>query len=187
MKMNLANQLTSLRILFIPLFIVAFYMPYEWRYFASALIFAFAGVTDWFDGWVARRFNQTTPFGAFLDPVADKLMVAVALILMVKSYSAPWYVVPALVIISREILISALREWMAELGKSASVAVSFIGKAKTTMQMLAIGFLLWNDPANFNWKGWLGFGLLYMAALLTFWSMIMYLKAAWPALVNDDN
>ena len=130
--MTLANQLTLIRIVFIPLFVVVFYLPFGWAHFASAMIFSVAAITDWADGYVARKYDQSTPFGAFLDPVADKLMVVIALALLVELHATPWFTAPAIVIIGREIVISALREWMAELGERASVAVSYIGKIKTT-------------------------------------------------------
>lgn len=181
--MTFANQLTLFRILLIPLLVVVFYLPYWWSFPLSSVLFALAAVTDWLDGYVARRYNQSTPFGAFLDPVADKLMVAVALVLLVGVHGSAWFVIPAVVIVGREIVISALREWMAELGKRASVAVSFIGKIKTTMQMLAIIALLAFDPVQYpNWSV-IGYVLLYVAAGLTLWSMILYLKAAWPELM----
>lgn len=185
--MTLANQLTLFRIVLIPLLVVVYYLPWEWAYPASALVFLVAALTDWFDGYIARKYNQVTPFGAFLDPVADKLMVAVALVLLVGDYASPLISVPAAVIVGREIVISALREWMAELGKRASVAVSFIGKVKTTAQMLAIIVLLGCDPLS-DWTvmvyvRWLGVATLYVAASLTLWSMVMYLRAAWPVLL----
>jgi len=183
--MTLANQLTLLRIMLIPLIVVIFYLPYDWRYMVSAAIFALAALTDWLDGWVARTYNQATPFGAFLDPVADKLMVAVALVLLVETYNTPWFAIPAVVIIGREIVISALREWMAELGKRASVAVSMIGKIKTTLQMMAIMVLLLDNPASPTFLKPVGYIMLYAAALLTLWSMVVYLKAAWPHLMDD--
>ena len=136
--MNLPNIITLFRVFLIPVIVIVFYLPYSWAYIASALIFALAGVTDWFDGYLARRLDQSTPFGAFLDPVADKLMVVIALVLLVEHIADPVFTIPAIVIIGREILISALREWMAELGKRTSVAVSNIGKFKTALQMLAI-------------------------------------------------
>lgn len=178
--MNIPNALTLLRIVLIPVFMLLFYLPASWSYTASAVVFAVAGFTDWLDGYLARRLNQTTPFGAFLDPVADKLMVAIALVLLTENFHAWWFSVPALVIIGREIVISALREWMAEVGQRTSVAVSFMGKVKTTFQMIAItGFLL-VQPTS----GWLLVAtctlLLYGAALLTLWSMVLYLRAAWP-------
>lgn len=183
--MTLANQLTLLRIILVPVFVAVFYLPYGWSYPVSALIFALAGVTDWLDGYVARKYNQSTPFGAFLDPVADKLMVAVALVLLVEVHATPWFAIPAVVIVGREIVISALREWMAELGKRASVAVSYIGKIKTTAQIIAIIMLLAFNPQTHPNATFVGFVLLYIAAALTLWSMIMYLKAAWPDLSAD--
>jgi len=180
--MTLANQLTLMRIFLIPLFVVVFYMPFGWAHFVSALIFTVAAITDWADGYVARKYNQSTPFGAFLDPVADKLMVAIALLLLVTihHYSA-WFVVASAVIVGREIIISALREWMAEVGQSASVAVSYIGKIKTTLQMTAIIVLL----ADIQLLYPIGFIALAGAAALTLWSMVLYLRAAWPFLLAD--
>ena len=142
----------------------------------------FAAATDWFDGYLARRLNQSTPFGAFFDPVADKIMVATALCLLIDDFRAFWVTVPALIIIGREIVISALREWMAELGKRTSVAVSMVGKAKTAAQMVAITLLLLSPVPLDSWIGYLGMVLLYLSAILTLWSMYVYLKAAWPDL-----
>ncbi|MBP2197182.1 CDP-diacylglycerol--glycerol-3-phosphate 3-phosphatidyltransferase [Pantoea cypripedii] len=134
-----------------------------------------AAVTDWFDGFLARRWKQTTRFGAFLDPVADKVMVAIALVLVAEYFHAWWITLPAATMIAREIIISALREWMAEIGKRSSVAVSWIGKVKTTAQMLSLVALLWRPDATV-----IGVGVvaLYIAAVLTFWSMFQYLNAA---------
>lgn len=178
--MSIPNILTLMRIVLIPLLVVVFYLPYAWSFLMSALLFGLAAVTDWFDGYLARRLNQTTPFGAFLDPVADKLIVAVALGVLIEYYSSIWLTVPALVIVGREIVISALREWMAELGKRANVSVSSIGKYKTAFQMVSIvlllGFPITSPLAQ------LGFALLYLAAALTLWSMCRYLSAAWPEL-----
>lgn len=177
--MNIPNALTLLRILLIPVFVVLFYMPYSWSFSASAALFAFAGLTDWLDGYLARKLNQSTPFGAFLDPVADKLMVAIALVLLTERYHAWWFSIPALVIIGREIVISALREWMAEVGRRTSVAVSYVGKIKTALQIIAIiGFLL-ISPRSAEWLTLTCTVLLYGAALLTLWSMLLYLRAAW--------
>lgn len=183
--MNLPNLLTLSRIVMIPVFVIVFYLPVEWSYMVSAAIFALAGLTDWLDGYLARKLNQSTPFGAFLDPVADKLMVAVALAVLIEEYSIPLLTIPATVIIGREIVISALREWMAEIGSRASVAVSYIGKIKTTAQMAAIVGLLAFPPGNF-WA-YVAVALLYIAAGLTFWSMILYLKAAWADLFPEHN
>jgi len=184
--MNLANQLTLLRIILIPLIVVIFYSPFEWRYPIASGIFCLAAVTDWLDGWVARKYDQMTAFGAFLDPVADKLMVAAALVLLVEVHATPWFAIPAIVIIGREIIISALREWMAELGKRASVAVSVIGKFKTTAQMASIAVFLFENPSSPTLLTTVGYALLYIAAILTLWSMFAYLKAAWPDLIAED-
>lgn len=181
--MNLPNILTLSRIVMIPVFVVVFYLPVAWRYEVSAAIFALAAATDWLDGYLARKLDQSTPFGAFLDPVADKLMVAVALTVLVQEHHTLLLTLPATIIIGREIVISALREWMAEMGSRASVAVSYIGKIKTTAQMVAIIILLGSVP-DIGWAG-AGIGLLYIAAGLTLWSMVLYLKAAWPDLFPE--
>jgi len=148
---------------------------------AASTVFAIAAATDWLDGYLARRLEQSTPFGAFLDPVADKLMVAVALVLLVQEHANLWLTLPAAVIIGREIVISALREWMAEIGARAHVAVSNLGKWKTAAQMLALVILLANPPAFTFWVV-VGYTLLLIAAGLTLWSMLQYLRAAWPHL-----
>ena len=182
---NLPNILTLLRILFIPLLVVVYYSPVPERYLLAGAIFGFAALTDWFDGYLARRWNQETPFGAFLDPVADKLIVAVALVLILHSRPTILLALPVMIIVCREILISALREWMAEMGKRTSVAVSNIGKVKTTLQMIAITVLLLANPAARGFMGLvndLGVVMLYVAAILTLWSMTIYLIAAWPEL-----
>ncbi len=182
--MTLANQLTLLRILLIPLFVVVFYLPFKWAHFASAMVFSIAAITDWLDGYVARKYNQSTPFGAFLDPVADKLMVAIALLLLVGlHHHSAWFAAAAAVIVGREIVISALREWMAELGQRASVAVSYIGKVKTTLQMTAIIILLADIPLLLI-PGYIALG---GAAILTLWSMMIYLRSAWPFLAPGPN
>ena len=178
--MNLPNILTMSRIVMIPVFVAVFYLPVDWRFSVSAAIFALAGATDWLDGYLARRLNQATPFGAFLDPVADKLMVAVALTVLVEEHHSAILTLPAVIIIGREIVISALREWMAEMGSRACVAVSYIGKIKTTAQMVAIIMLL-AFPPGISWA-LVGTVLLYIAAALTLWSMVLYLRAAWPDL-----
>lgn len=177
--MNIPNILTLLRVGLIPVFILFYYLPLHWSYMAAAIVFSVASVTDWLDGYLARKWEQSTPFGAFLDPVADKLMVAVALVLLVQSHANFWVTAPAMVIIGREIVISALREWMAELGKRAHVAVSQLGKYKTAAQMVALIVLLANPPLMNNWVI-LGYVLLMISAVLTFWSMYVYLRAAWP-------
>jgi len=178
------NILTLLRIVLIPVFVVAFYLPLEWARMGCALIFAAAGLTDWLDGHLARRWRQTSSLGAFLDPVADKLIVAVALVLLVQAEPTPALAIPAAIIIGREITISALREWMAELGARAQVAVSRVGKFKTTAQMLAIFLLLFERDVLGLPLFRIGWVLLYGAALLTLWSMAIYLKVAWPQLLG---
>ena len=183
--MNIPNLITVLRVLLIPIFILLFYVPYHWSYMAASTVFAIAAATDWLDGYLARRLQQSTPFGAFLDPVADKLMVAVALVLLVQEHHNLWLTLPAAVIIGREIVISALREWMAELGARAQVAVSNMGKWKTAAQMLALVILLAN-PSDFSFWVLVGYALLLAAAGLTLWSMLQYLRAAWPHLKTDN-
>lgn len=183
--MNLANQLTLLRVILIPIIVLVFYLPFAWSYPVAALLFAVAGVTDWLDGYVARKYDLHTQFGAFLDPVADKLMVSVALIMLVQVHGSLWLTVPAMVIVGREIVISALREWMAEVGQRASVAVSYIGKLKTAAQMGSITALLAFPADGDFWLVDAGYILLYVASGLTLWSMVIYLKAAWPSLKAD--
>ncbi|QSX35177.1 CDP-diacylglycerol--glycerol-3-phosphate 3-phosphatidyltransferase [Shewanella avicenniae] len=180
MPFNLPMALTWFRLFLLPIFIVVFYLPYPWAYFASAFVFWLAAITDALDGYMARKLGQSTRFGAFLDPVADKLMVTTALVLLVEQYDSPWLTLPALFMVGREIVISALREWMAEIGKRGIVAVSWIGKYKTAAQMLAIIGLLWQVD---TWMINLSYALLYVAAWLTFWSMISYIKAAWQDLI----
>jgi CDP-diacylglycerol--glycerol-3-phosphate 3-phosphatidyltransferase/cardiolipin synthase len=183
--MNLPNSLTFFRISLIPIFVAVFYLPVTWAHAATAVLFALGGLTDWLDGYLARRLGQTSAFGAFLDPVADKLLVAVALVLLVQHDPRPWLAVAAAVIIGREIVISGLREWMAELGKRTKVAVSRVGKAKTTAQMVAIFLMLYRDPIGAVPTYGIGIALLYAAALLTLWSMAVYLRSAWPLLRVD--
>lgn len=178
--MNIPNLLTFARILFIPLLVILFYLPYSWSLPLTAALFGLAAITDWLDGYLARLWDQSTPFGAFLDPVADKVMVAVALALLVERFETPLLTLPALVIIGREIVISALREWMAEMGKRNNVAVSWVGKIKTTLQMIALLLLLGSLPGSLIAN--LGIVTLYIAAGLTLWSMLLYLRAAWPEL-----
>lgn len=181
---TIPNLLTMFRVVLIPVFVVVYYAPAESRYLAAAVLFALASITDWFDGWLARRWGQVTKLGAFLDPVADKLMVAAALVVLVEAHANVWMVLPAIVIVSREIAISALREWMAEVGKRASVAVSFMGKVKTALQMIAITGLLARNPADLDAWVYLAYVLLYLASGITLWSMFVYLRAAWPDLTE---
>jgi CDP-diacylglycerol--glycerol-3-phosphate 3-phosphatidyltransferase/cardiolipin synthase len=187
MPLNLANLLTWLRILTIPLTVGVFYLPAEWltpygKNLFATVLFVGAALTDWFDGWIARRFDQSSAFGAFLDPVADKLMVAAALIVLVQLGRVDALI--ALIIVGREIAISALREWMAQLGESRSVAVSMLGKIKTTVQLVAIPMLLYHDKLGAFDPQWLGTLLIYVAAVLTLVSMLYYLKAAWPVIAG---
>ncbi len=179
---NLPNYLTAFRIILIPVFIIVFYLPFSFSYVASAVVFALACATDWFDGYLARRLDLISPWGEFLDPVADKLVIATALVLLVGQEHLSFITIPAAIIIGREIVISALREWMAEIGKRTHVTVSMIGKWKTLIQMFAVFFLLLHRPEGSWITALLGYGSLYLAAILTLWSMTMYIQAAWPQL-----
>lgn len=186
MELNLPTYLTLLRIVLIPVLVVLFYLPWKGAHIACALVFMIAGFTDWLDGYLARKMGLTTRFGAFLDPVADKLMVAVALVLIVQADPSPIVAISAAVIIGREITIASLREWMAEIGERKKVAVSNLGKWKTTAQMASIFLLLlgmdvWREDLQ-------GFGqfLLMISAVLTLWSMVLYLRAALPSFSDDS-
>ncbi len=192
--LNLPNILTIVRILVIPVFVLVFYLPVSWGHPAAAAIFALACFTDWLDGYLARSLKQATKFGAFLDPVADKLMVSIALVMIVaeaqfrfvsttpKMFALPTFTItiPAAIIVSRELVVSALREWMAEIGKRTSVVVSGLGKVKTAVQMMALTVLIFCDPTTNVSIIVIGYILLYFAVILTIWSMVIYLKAAWP-------
>ena len=180
---NIPNALTGFRVVLIPVLVMVFYLPYGWSGWGSAAVFGVAAITDWLDGYLARALNQSTRFGAFMDPVADKLMVAVAVVVLLESYPSAWFAVPAAVIIGREIAISALREWMAELGQRASVAVSYMGKVKTGVQMASILLLLLCSRGAPPLFIGVGLVLFYLAAGLTLWSMVLYLRAAWPLLM----
>lgn len=179
---NIPNTLTTFRLLLIPVFAVVFYLPYSWAFFAAAFIFWLASVTDILDGYLARKLEQSTPFGAFLDPVADKVMVSVALVILATHYQNIFITLASLIIISREIVISALREWMAEQGKRGNVAVSNMGKFKTAAQMLAIIGLIWQYAP---WMTLLSYALLAIATLLTVTSMLAYLHAAKSELIKS--
>jgi len=182
---NLPNSLTLLRILLTPCFIIAFYWPFEGHLYVTAFIFLLAAITDWLDGYFARSLQQTSAFGAFLDPVADKIIVATAQILLVSMYPTPLIAIPGAVIVCREIAISALREWMAELGKRATVKVSSIGKVKTVVQMAALLILLSQPPSQASLLIALGVILMYLAVILTLWSMIKYMLAAWRSVDSE--
>ncbi|MCP1675884.1 CDP-diacylglycerol--glycerol-3-phosphate 3-phosphatidyltransferase [Natronocella acetinitrilica] len=184
--MNLPNMLTLGRIVMIPVFAVVFFMPVEWANLAAAAVFGLAALTDWLDGFLARRLGMTSAFGAFLDPVADKLIVAMALVALLAENPSPWFALAVAVIIGREITVSALREWMAELGKRARVAVNAIGKFKTAAQMVAILMLVYADPILGLPTYHIGFVLLFVAAALTLWSMVVYLQAAMVVLREED-
>ena len=182
---GLPNILTLMRIVLIPVFILVFYLPLSWAHGFAAMIFALASFTDWLDGYLARKLEQMSPFGAFLDPVADKLLIASTLLLLVGTKDINYITIPAIVIVGREIVISGLREWMAEVGRRASVTVSYIGKVKTALQMTALLLLIAFDPAT-SWWGVIGFISLYVAAILTIWSMVIYLSIAWPELSKKN-
>jgi CDP-diacylglycerol--glycerol-3-phosphate 3-phosphatidyltransferase len=185
LRFNFPLALTWLRIVAIPLFVAVLYFPEDWlsertANVVSMWIFIAAAVTDWADGWLARRWNMTTAFGAFLDPVADKLMVAAALIVLAELGRV--YGIVALIIIGREITVSALREWMAQIGQSKSVAVNILGKVKTVTQLVAIPFLLYNGVLfGLFHTSPVGQILIWLAALVTLLSMVVYLKAAWDS------
>jgi len=187
MHWNIPNLLTLLRIALIPVLVLVYYLPFSASHLVSTAVFGLAALTDWLDGYLARRLGQLSPFGAFLDPVADKLIVAVALVMLVQTNPTLWFVIPAAVIVGREIAISALREWMAEIGERAQVAVSVIGKIKTTAQMTALLLLLYREPLGGLPTREVGVVLLYVAAVLTLWSMVIYLRAAWPLLVANGS
>jgi CDP-diacylglycerol--glycerol-3-phosphate 3-phosphatidyltransferase len=180
--MNLPNIITLARILLVPVFVFIYLIPGHWTYVATATGFGLAAFTDWLDGYLARRLDQTTPFGAFLDPVAVKLIVVSALVVLIAQHGSIWLTMPGLIIVGREIVISALREWMAEMNSSGAVAVIVLGKVKTTIQMIAIVMLLAHPPdPEAVWV--IGaYVLTYVAAFMTLWSMSVYLKAAWPTL-----
>lgn len=190
MPLNLPIALTWLRIVLIPLIVALFYLPEHWlsietRDLWAAAVFVVAAATDWFDGWLARRWNQTSSFGAFLDPVADKLMVSAALLVLLDLGRVDAFI--ALIIIGREITISALREWMAKIGASGSVAVHRLGKFKTAAQMVAIPCLLYWQPLYGVPTDLVGQVLIVVAAVLTVWSMCYYLNRAWPEIRDRSN
>ena len=192
MKLNLPNALTWFRVVAIPLVVLVFYGPElfgwdeSWARPAAGLLFGLAGITDYFDGYLARRLGLTSSFGAFLDPVADKLIVSTALVLLVQADPQITLALVAAVIIGREITVSALREWMSQIGARAHVAVSIFGKWKTTLQIIGISFMLYREPLFTLPAYRIGEWLLYVAAALTLWSMIDYLRAAWPTMRDRD-
>jgi CDP-diacylglycerol--glycerol-3-phosphate 3-phosphatidyltransferase len=191
MRINLPTWLTLFRVALLPVMVVAFYLPFPGHNITAAIVFVLAAFTDWLDGYLARRMNLTSAFGAFLDPVADKLMVAVTLFLLVESHRGGWpgilMAVTAAVIVGREISVSALREWMAEIGMRATVKVAFVGKLKTVMQMVALVVLIvqHEKAAEALRLYHIGEALLVIAGVLTIWSGLYYLRAAWPILRGD--
>lgn len=185
MDFNLPTHLTLVRIILIPVLVIFFYIPWTWSHIACTFIFSLAAITDWLDGYFARKMEQTTQFGAFLDPVADKLMVAIVLVLIVQADPTPYLAIPAAIIVGREITIASLREWMAEIGQSKKVEVSWLGKLKTIAQMIAIIALLYQQEFLGIPMRSLGYALLYISAALTLWSMINYLKAAMPLMIKN--
>jgi len=182
MTLTVPTWLTLARIALIPVLVVVYYLDARWSNLAATLVFVAASLTDWLDGWIARRYRLFSRFGAFLDPVADKLMVSTALVITVQHHHTVWMALWASIIIGREIAVSALREWMAELGQRAKVAVALVGKIKTIVQMVALGFLLYRQPLLGVPVFQIGEWLLAVAAILTLWSGWEYLRAAWPVL-----
>jgi CDP-diacylglycerol--glycerol-3-phosphate 3-phosphatidyltransferase len=186
MNLNIPNILTLFRIGLMPVLVVVFYLPeFNNQHVVLASLFFFIGITDLLDGYLARKLNQQSKFGAFLDPVADKLSVSIALILIVSAHPGALVAVPAAVIIGRELTISALREWMASIGHNIVVKVSYLGKVKTAGQLWAIGFMLYEQPIGWFSPLQFGYILLYISATLTLWSMVTYLIAAWPSLKKE--
>jgi CDP-diacylglycerol--glycerol-3-phosphate 3-phosphatidyltransferase/cardiolipin synthase len=187
LKLNLANILTLFRIAAIPVVVLCFYSDLPNARPIAAVLFGIAAVTDWIDGWVARRYGQTSRFGEFLDPVADKLMVSIVLVMLIQD-EARWFEdVIAMIIIGREITISALREWMATIGERANVGVTMTAKVKTTLQMFGIAFMVYHNDMFGIPIYTVGFVLLVLAAIMTIWSMVIYLRVAWPFIVNDQD
>ena len=191
MVYTLPNILTLIRMIIIPILVLVYFLPVPWSNLITAGLFILAGITDWLDGYLARRLGQYSSFGEFLDPVADKLMVTTVLVLLVADpdvqgtvISSILFTVMAAIIVGREIAVSALREWMAELGRRASVAVSIVGKLKTFAQMISIALLLYKFPIAGVSAAQVGEILFYIAGGLTIWSMFVYLKAAWPSLTE---
>ena len=185
MKLNFAIMLTLFRMAAIPVVVICFYSPIPNARPIAAIIFGIAAVTDFIDGWVARNFNQQSRFGEFLDPVADKLMVSIVLVMLVQAESGWFEDIIAMIIIGREITVSALREWMATIGERANVKVSMAGKIKTTLQMFGIAFMVYHNEIFGIDIYAVGFALLVAAAGMTIWSMFIYLRAAWPFIMND--
>ena len=183
--MNIANMVSISRVLMVPVVVLVYYSPFSWSSYLAAAIFAIASLTDWLDGFLARKLNQTSPFGAFLDPVADKLLVVMTLVLLVANFTSPWFVLPVAIIIAREVFISALREWMASCNARDLVKVGYIGKVKTTVQMIAIILLLLVQPDSPKIMTTAGYVLIYVSAFFSLWSMSSYIKSALPVLTGS--
>lgn len=183
--MNAANIVTCSRVLMIPIVIILHYSSLPYHNLLAAGLFAIASLTDWLDGYLARKLNQTSDFGAFLDPVADKLLVVMAMVLLAANHTSIWFVLPTAVIIAREVFVSALREWMANSNKRNLVKVGYIGKVKTTVQMVGITILLATNAASAQSIVWLGYFLIYISAVFSLWSMVSYLRAALPTLRGE--
>ena len=181
---NLPNALSLARLAAVPLLIVAYLLPFQWSGLLAAGIFTLASLTDMLDGYLARKLGQESLLGAFLDPVADKVLTATALVLLIGGYGTLWITLPGVIIIGREVLVSALREWMAEMNRRGIVRVTLLGKVKTGMQMLAIIVLLLAEPRLESTTTLIGYGLLVVSVVFTLWSLLQYLCAAWPTLVS---
>ncbi len=188
---TLPNQITLFRIILIPIFLIIFYLPLSWSHFGAFAVFWLAAVSDALDGYLARKLNQSSAFGAFIDPVADKLMVVAALVMIVQDYQTWWVAIPAIIMIAREVFISALREFMSSRGKRDVIAVSNMGKYKTAAQMLGIMGLIWRPdydiPLIFFYfphviLNYISYGFYFIATVLTLSTLIDYFKAAWPEL-----
>ena len=186
MRVTLPTAITLFRIVLIPLFVLAFYLPFKGANLVAAGIFALASVSDWVDGYLARVLRQESSFGAFLDPVADKLMVVVAVVLIVQENPSIYVALPSVIIVAREISVSALREWMATLGDAAVVKVDFVGKAKTATQLVSLLLMIYADPIEQIPIFQIGLVLYYLAAFFTIVSMVIYLRAAWPTMVRNS-
>ncbi len=183
--MNLPNSLSLARLAAVPLLVLAYLLPFDWSGYLAAGIFALASLTDLLDGYLARKLDQESSLGAFLDPVADKVLTTTALVLLIGGYGSLLMTLPGVIIIGREVLVSALREWMAEMNRRGIVRVTVLGKVKTGMQMLAIIILLFAEPRIEATLTLIGFGLLMVSVVFTLWSMQQYLRAAWPTLVSE--
>jgi len=185
--MNAANLVSVSRILMVPVILIVYYSSWRWGHLMAAAIFAIASLTDWLDGYLARRLNQTSAFGAFLDPVADKLLVVMTLVLLTANFPTPWFVLPVALIIAREVFVSALREWMASCNQRDLVKVGYMGKVKTTVQMITIIILLAVDLRTPLIIIYIGYALIYLSAIFSLWSMAGYLKSALPILRSNQS